>query len=294
MSDDSARDYLLPGYAVAVVALVGAIALALTATLGPLGTGMIHYKSSQSGIWQIEGNDLANLVLMVPLLFLGGVLQLARKSASKYLLVLTPITLMYTGLSYGIGEEWGNPAYTGNVGNYFWLFLILIVDGLLLLVGSLQQFSERDAPSFGRRGLRMYVGVFVVFFLVFAYMWVSQIIQVINTGDLAGNSYSSAPVVFWTIRYLDLGFSIPLGLFALFLLLSNPRKAYSLVLLFFGFGITTGTAVNTVAIVEVFNHDPAVSGSAASGLLVFPILGILVYAGFFYLIRDKLRRHQRP
>jgi hypothetical protein len=125
-------------------------------------------------------------------------------------------------------------------------------------------------------------------------MWISQIIQVINTGDLAGNAYSSAPVVFWTIRYLDLGFSIPLGLFALFLLLSNPRKAYPLVLLFFGFGLTTGTAVNTVAIVEVVNHDPSVSGSAASGLLIFPILGILVYAGFYYLIRDKLKRHQRP
>jgi hypothetical protein len=294
MSDESARDYLIPGYAVAVIALISAIALALTATLGPLGIGMIHYRSSQSGIWQIEGNDLANLALMVPLLLLGGVLQFARKSASKYLLVLTPITLMYTGLSYGIGEEWGNPAYTGNVENYFWLFLILIVGGLLLLVGSLQQFSERDAPSFGTRGLRVYVGVFVFFFLVFAYMWISQIIQVINTGDLAGNAYSSAPVVFWTIRYLDLGFSIPLGLFALFLLLSNPRKAYSLVLLFFGFGLTTGTAVNTVAIVEVVNHDPSVSGSAASGLLLFPILGILVYAGFYYLIRDKLKRHQSP
>ena len=151
--------------------------------------------------------------------------------------------------------------------------------------------STPDAPSFGRRGLKVYVGVFVLFFLVFAYMWVSQIAQVISTGDLAGNAYTSAPVVFWTIRYLDLGFSIPFGLLALFLLLSNPRKAYSLVLLFFGFGLTTGTAVNAVAIVEVFNHDPSVTGAAAQGLVVFPILGILVYAGFFYLIRDKLRRH---
>jgi hypothetical protein len=76
---------------------------------------------------------------------------------------------------------------------------------------------------------------------------------------------------------------------ALFLLLSKPRKAYSIILLFFGFGMTTGTAVNTVAIVEAINHDPSVSGVVASGLIIFPILGIMIYAGFFYLIRDKLR-----
>jgi hypothetical protein len=162
-----------------------------------------------------------------------------------------------------------------------------------LLVGGLPMFDERDAPDFGRKGLRIYAGVFVVFFLVFAGMWTSQIMQVINTGDLSGNAYSSAPVVFWTIRYLDLGFSIPLGLLALFLLLTKPRRAYSLVLLFFGFGMTTGTAVNTVAVVEVINHDPSVSRAAASGLVVFPILGTLVHAGFFYLIRDKLHR-RRP
>jgi hypothetical protein len=294
MSAGPSRDALIPGYAVGAIAVVCGLSLILTAALGPLGVGIIHYRTSQSGTLQVEGNDLANLLLMVPLLLAGGALQLAKKSGSKYLLVLTPITLMYTGLSYGIGEEYGNTAYSGNVESYFWLYLILIIGGLLLLLGSLPMFNDDDAPNFGRRGLRVYVGVFVLFFLVFAGMWISQIIQVVNTGDLVGKAYSSAPVVFWTIRYLDLGFSIPIGLLALFLLLTRPRKAYSLVLLFFGFGLTTGTAVNTVAIVEVVNHDPTVSGAAASCLVIFPILGILIYAGFFYLIRNKLQRRHSP
>jgi hypothetical protein len=105
MSDTPPQDTLIPGYGVATIAIICAVALALMAALGPLGIGMIHYRTSQSGIWQIEGNDLSNLILMVPLLLVGGVLQFAKKSASKYLLVLTPITLMYTGLSTGIGEE---------------------------------------------------------------------------------------------------------------------------------------------------------------------------------------------
>lgn len=121
--DGGVHDALIPGYAVAAIAIVCGVGLASTAALGPLGAGVIHYRTSQSGIWQVEGNDLANLVLMVPLLLVGGFLQLAKKSGAKYLLILTPITLMYTGLSYGVGEEYGNPAYSGNVESYFWLYL---------------------------------------------------------------------------------------------------------------------------------------------------------------------------
>ncbi|MDA4120448.1 MAG: hypothetical protein OK436_07670, partial [Thaumarchaeota archaeon] len=159
MKDGDVQDTLIPGNAVAAIAIACGAALALTAALGPLGAGIIHYRTSQSGVWQVEGNDLANLVLMVPLLLVGGLLELAKKSSSKYLLILTPITLMYTGLSYGVGEEYGNPASSGNVESFFWLYLILTVGGHLLLVGSLPMFSERDAPNFGGRGLRVYVGV---------------------------------------------------------------------------------------------------------------------------------------
>jgi hypothetical protein len=194
---------------------------------------------------------------------------------------------MYTGLSVGIGQEWGNPSYTGNVESYFWLYLTLIIGGLIMLLGTLPMFSDKDAPNLKPRNLKIYVVLLTMFLLFFAYMWTSQIFQVINTGDLADKAYTSAPVVFWTIRYLDLGFSIPLGLLALFLLLSKPKKAFPIVLFFFGFFLTTGTAVNTMAVVEVINHDPTVS---ASNLIIFPILGILCYAGFFYLIKDKLRK----
>jgi hypothetical protein len=62
------------------------------------------------------------------------------------------------------------------------------------------------------------------------------------------------------------------------------------VLLFFGFFITLGTAVNASAIIEVVNKDPAITGSNAGGLVIFPMLGILAYAGLFYLIKNKIRR----
>jgi len=244
---------------------------------------MIHYKTTQSGVWQTEGQDLVDLVLIAPILIIGGILQLREQAASKYFLILTPITLMYTGLSYGIGEEWSNSSLTGNVQNYFALYLTLIISGLVLLIGSLSQFSLSDAPKFNRKTLRIYVPLFSIFLLVFAAMWVSQVSQVINTGDLSDGSYSSSPTVFWAIRYFDLGFTIPLGFLALFLLWSRPKRAYPIVLLFFGFFITLGTAVNSMGAIMVIH-----GASDLSSFLIFPILGILAYAGFFYLIKEKL------
>lgn len=281
-----AHECLIPWYIIGITAIICAATLVLIAFLGPIGQGIIQYRTSQSGIWQITGQDLANLVLIAPILLIGGILCLARRAGSKYLLVLTPITLMYTGLSIGIGQEWSNPAYSGNVEDYWWLFGILLVGGLILLLGSLSMFTEADTPYFKPKGLRIYVVLMTVFFLLFAAMWISQIQQVISTGDLPDGSYRAAPTAFWTIRYLDLGISIPLGFLALFLMLSKPKKAYSLLLLFFGFFITLGTAVDMMAIIQFLNGD---TEAAKGGLVIFPILTAFSYGGLFYLVKDKIR-----
>lgn len=282
-----AHELLIPWYIVGATAIICAADLITIAALGPVGQGIMQYRTSQSSIWQIAGQDLANLILIAPILLVGGILCLAKKASSKYFLILTPITLMYTGLSIGIGQEWSNPAYSGNVEDFCWLFLILIIGGLILLLGSLPMFTEADAPDFKPRGLRIYVGIMAIFFLIFAAMWISQIQQVTDTGDTADGSYKVAPTVFWTIRYLDLGVSIPLGFMALFLMLSKPRKAYSILLLFFGFFITMGTAVDMMAVVQFLNGDLE---AAKGGLIVFPVLTALSYGGLFYLVKDKFHR----
>jgi hypothetical protein len=120
-------------------------------------------------------------------------------------------------------------------------------------------------------------------------MWISQVLQVINTGDLADHSYSTAPTVFWTIRYLDLGLSIPVGFLALSLLLSKPRKAYPIILLFFGFFITMASVVNADVVVSILNKDPSVTSMGGS-IAIFPILDILAVSGIVYLVKDKFPR----
>ena len=290
MATKSNDDNLIPSFAVAGTAFFCAAILAAVAVLGPAFLNVIHYHTSQSVIWQTQAFDITDLIVIVPLLVIGGVFTLLKKQSSKYFLVLTPIVLLYLGLEYGIGQEWGNPTYAGNSEAFSGLFLAMTIGGLILLLASLPRFTPKDAPGFKTKWLRVYVAVMAVFLLMFAYMWSSQLLQVITSGNTTAGDYLSAPTGWWMVKFMDLGITIPLGFIALLLLLSKPQRAYPLVLLFFGFFITLGTAVNASAIIEVINKDPTVTtGTGAAGLVIFPVLALLAYGGLFYLVKDKLR-----
>jgi hypothetical protein len=45
-----------------------------------------------------------------------------------------------------------------------------------------------------------------------------------------------------------------------------------------------------MAIVQLMSGDPELAGTVAAGLFIFPMLGILAWAGFLYLVKDKIRR----
>lgn len=275
---------LIPWYVTGAVAILCAVVLMAMAALGPSGTGDIEYRTSQSGIWQIMGQDLADLFLIAPLLLIGGALQLMRKDVSKYFLVLTPLTLMYTGFSLGIGQEWS--LYDGNAETYYWTFMALIIGGLLLLIGVLPKFGPGEGTGFQRKRLIIFVLVMGLVMLMFAGMWVGQINEVIATGDLSDGSYTDSPNVFWTIRFLDLGICVPLGFVSLFLLLRRPEKGYPLVLLFFGFFLTMAVTVNAMALVMAMNEDPAVDTMGA-GLYIFPAMAVLFLVGLYYLLKHR-------
>ena len=66
---------LLPSALVSGAALVGAFALVTISVLEPRFLGVIRYPTSQSGIWQTEALDLANLVLVAPVLLAGACLS---------------------------------------------------------------------------------------------------------------------------------------------------------------------------------------------------------------------------
>ncbi len=280
---ESRREGLLPRGVLVVTALLGALVVAALAILGPLVLKVIVYPTSVSGTYQTMGVDATNLIVMVPVLVIGGILLLLRRDSAKYFLILAPVTLFSLALEAGAGEEWS--LYAGNLERYAWLYIIEIIVALVLLVGVFPLFSDVDVPSFPRRGLRIYVAVMTLLLALFTVMWLQEIAQVATTGNTASGSYRNSPVVFWTVRFMDLGVSIPLGFLGMYLLWTKPAKAYALVLLFFGFFVTMGTTVTAMGLVMFLNHDPE---AQAGALVIFPLMTILAWAGLLYLIKDKL------
>lgn len=280
---ERSREPLLPRGVLIVAAFLGAIVVATAAILGPLVLGVIQYRTSQSGIWQTMGVDAVNLLLIVPILVIGGILLALQRDGAKYFLILAPVTLFSLGFEAGAGQEWS--LYPGNAERYVWLFIIEVIVALVLLVGTLPMFSERDVPQFGKRGLRIYVAFVTLLLVLFTVMWLQELVQVATTGNTASGSYANAPVAFWLVRFMDLGVSIPLGFLGMYLLLTRPERAYSLVLLFFGFFVTMGTSVTAMGLVMVLNHDPE---AQAGAIFIFPLLTITAWAGLLYMIKDKL------
>ena len=273
---------------IGLLALVVGGLLFILSTFGPLWLNIIKYKTSESAIYQIQGQDLVNLVILVPICIVGGSFQLLNKKEAKFFLIFIPIyTSFYTGLAYGVGAEWSHPNYIGsyNSNQYFWLFIILIFGGLFLAFYAYSQFSEEDAPDFSKRNIRIFTIIFSVFILIFVFLWLSEINMVNTTGDTASGSYSEAPTTFWIVKYLDLGLTLPLGLLSLYLFNTRPKKAYPVLLLFFGFFVILTLAVNAMMIMMVLNNDPTVQ---PEGIIIFPSLLILSLTGYLYLIKDKL------
>lgn len=283
MNDHSYNAFVpdLERIAIGLIAIFSGIILIYLAVMGPLVKGAIKYKTAEVVNHQLVGQDLVNLVILASILIAGGVLLLRRKKAAKYLLLATPLFLIYYALSYTIGWEWSSPQYSGNNEKYFFYFLFILVAALLIMLYCLSVFPRNVISTFKKKSLFIYSAFFVLFLLVFAGMWVKEVLEVIRTGTTRG--YDIAPTAFWLVRVFDLGFSIPLGLLSIYLLWTRANRAYPLIYLFYGFFFTQILAVNAMGWMMFAKHDPTFS---PRDLVVFSILAIIIVAGFIYVRRN--------
>jgi hypothetical protein len=266
---------------VALVAIAAGLVLIDLAVQGPLVRGVLAYKTAALINNQLLGQDAVNLVLMAPLLLAAGVLLLLRKPLARYLLIATPLFLIYYALSYTIGWEWSSPLYTGNSERYFFLFLFILIAALVFLLYALAVFPKNVESRFKKAGLAVYTSVFALFLLVFAGMWIKEVLEVAATGTT--RAYDIAPTAFWMVRVFDLGFSIPLGLIGLYLLWARPNKAFPVICLFYGFFFTQIIAVLAMGWTMFFKKDPTFLWR---DLIVFSVLAVIIAVGFFYVRRN--------
>jgi hypothetical protein len=266
--------------AVAFLALVSGIILIYLAIEGPLVLHHITYKTADIVNNQLVGQDIVNLCLLSPLLIVGGVALLFRKKIAAYLLVMTPLFLIYYVLSYTIGWEWSSPVYSGNSEHYMFHFLVILISSLVMLLYSLSLFPSRVEAVFPKKGLLVYSLFYCLFLGVFAAMWSKEVLEVMQTGTTRG--YDIAPAAFWLVRVFDLGFTIPLGFISLYLLWTRPTTTFPIQLLFYGFFFTMIIAVNAMGLSMLIKKDPTFLWR---DMIVFFSLAVIVFAGFVYVLK---------
>ncbi|MDD4309571.1 MAG: hypothetical protein PHO32_04265 [Candidatus Cloacimonetes bacterium] len=220
---------------IVAVALLCAGLLIYLGIQGPLFEGNIVYKTHSTVYNQLIAQDAVNTFIIAPILIIGALALYERKRLGRYLLVLTPLFLIYYAISYMIGWEWMAMEYQGNSQNYFFYFLGVMIAAILIMFYCLGAFPPRQKPRFTKRILVSYSAVLIVFLSLFAMMWSKEIFQVINTGTARG--YDLSPTAFWLVRCFDLGFTIPLGFVSLYLLWVKPQSSMAVQMLFMGFSL---------------------------------------------------------
>ncbi len=266
---------------IGLIAILAGITLIYLAVMGPLVSGEIKYRTPEVINNQLIGQDMINLAVLAPLLIVGGILLLLRKNAARYLLIATPLFLIYYALSYTIGWEWSSAQHQGNNEKYFFYFLFILIAALLILLYSYSVFPKKVSAFFRKKPLMIYSTLFVLFLLVFAGMWAGEVIEVIKTGTTRG--YDISPTAFWLVRVFDLGFSIPLGLISVYLLWTRASRAYPIIWLFYGFFFTQILAVNAMGWMMFVRRDPAF---ALRDLLVFSVLALIIIFGFVFVNKN--------
>lgn len=80
---------------VALISIATGITLIYLAIEGPLFLHQIRYKTADIINNQLVGQDIVNMFLLSPILIVGGVALFFRKRIAQYLLILTPLYLIY-------------------------------------------------------------------------------------------------------------------------------------------------------------------------------------------------------
>jgi hypothetical protein len=265
---------------VGFLSLINGFLVAYLSVMGPLLLNNIQYKTHPLVDNQLLGQDIINLVLMSPLLFIAGFLILIKNRLGKYFLIVTPLYLIYYAISYAVGWEWMAPGYSGNSEKFFFHFIFILISSMIFILYSINTFPRQVKAKFHKPELGIYSTIYGVFLVLFAWMWIREIIQLYLTGTT--RSYSIAPTSFWLVRTFDLGFVIPLGFMSIYLLWVRPEKAYSVQFLFYGFFVTQVTTVLAMSLMMLVKKDPAFDWT---GTVIFAALAIIVYTGFAYVIR---------
>lgn len=238
----------------AALALLG-VGAAAVALLGPLVADVIRYHVSDGAMNQIVGGDVAGLALVAPVSLLAAALVWRGHRAGPILALGPAVYALYMYFQLSLGGD--VLAYPGNSERFFLLFLGLFVlaGAILVRAWSAIDFETLPVPRPRvSRGLGVFLVVVAAFLTLGLHLpglvdaWADQPTSV---------EYLADPVVFWLVKFMDLGIVVPLLVVAGIGLLRARGWAVRIAYGAVGWTALLGSSVAGMAIVMQASGDPA-------------------------------------
>ena len=263
----------------AVGLLVIGFGLVAVALLGPLASGLIDYRVTETLRNQTIGLDAVSLFLVAPLCVLAAIRASRAQVAGPVLALGIGAYTSYMFVQYIVGPDYAD--LPGNNERLFPLCLLLFAAGWIVGLAAWQAIDVERVPMSRRRErligrIILPVLAFLAFFRYVPALvdWMSARPE--DKGYLAGPSFA------WVIAMLDLGIFLPATVAVCVGLVRGrlwARKALFLVVGWFGL---VGVAVAAMAITMYVNDDPNASGGNA---VFMTALGIVFAALAFWVLR---------
>lgn len=258
---------------------------ALVALLGPLAADVIRYHASEGAVNQIIGGDVAGLLLVAPVSVLAGILVWRGKRAGLVLALGPSVYASYMYSQLALGGDFFR--YPGNSERFFLLYVGLFVLAGAIAVGAWGMIDSDRLPvtrPWLDRTLGIFLLVVAAFLLVGLHLpglvdaWADQPVS---------TEYLADPVVFWLVKFMDLGIVVPgLVVTGVGILTARPwiaKLEYAAV----GWAALLGSSVAGMAIVMQITGDPAASVTNTVVFASFAAIALALAALLYYPLLRK-------
>lgn len=252
-SDPRSATELLRDTLALLLVLLG-LGIATASILGPLGTGALAYRTSDTTLNQIIGGDLAGLAVVAPCALVAAVLVRRRHPLGPVVAIAPGLWAVYMYLQLVVGQEYLQ--LPGNNERFFPLLLALFVLGQGVAVLSWRVASTAPVPTFGAR-LERTTGVVLLVLATFLVLGLHLPTLLDAMGDAPARlEYVSSPTAFWVVKVMDLGIVVPAALVIGVGLIRHAAWARRPAVALLGTYTLLSTAVTGMAVVMLANGDP--------------------------------------
>lgn len=250
------------------------VGLAANSLLGPLATGVIRYRFSDSLLYQGIGLDFVSLVVVAPLAVAAGVLTLRRRLLGPALGLGIGAYAAYMAIQYVVGPEYGT--LPGNNERFFLLHLGLLVLGLATTASAWAAMPDGRLPPTTAEGERRWGALSIALGVLLLLRYLPGLVA-LTTGGPTPPEFRENATSYLLIASLDLGVFLPAAVAAGVALrrgLGWARKALHLVV---GWLALVGLAVAAMGVTMRLHEDPAMSGGQLAAFVVVGAALALLY-----------------